>query len=120
MDLRLIGREKLLPLARRYSRELIILLFVLLAVHDIFGHHGLIAMRQSQKQAKQIRQEIQRLDDENRELQEKVKALKTDPRAIERIARDDLGLAKPGELIFKLPQPNPGDPTLPAQNPPKK
>jgi cell division protein FtsB len=123
MDLRLIYREKLLPFARRYSRELILLLFALLVVHDIFGHHGLIAMRQSQKQAKQIRQEIQRLDDENRELQEKVKALKTDPRAIERIARDDLGLAKPGELIFKLPQPNPIDSAIPVQNPlnpPKK
>jgi cell division protein FtsB len=33
-----------------------------------------------------------------------VKALKSDPHKIESIARDELGLAKPGEVIIKIPQ----------------
>ncbi len=102
-------QERVMPFARRYSKELWALAFVLLAVHDVFGAHGVLAMRRSQKEAAQIRQEIQRLDDENRRLQDRVKALKTDPTAIERIARDEMGLARPGELIFKL-SPKPGDP----------
>jgi cell division protein FtsB len=113
LPMNILGRleaiqERVVPFARRYSKELWVLAFVLLAVHDVFGAHGVLAMRRSQKEAAQIRQEIQRLDDENRRLQDRVKALKTDPTAIERIARDEMGLARPGELIFKLP-PKPSD-----------
>jgi cell division protein FtsB len=75
----------------------------LLLVQDIFGTHGVLAMRRSQREAAEIRKEIQKLNDENRQLQDKVKDLKSDPQAIEQIARQDMGLARPGELIFKLP-----------------
>jgi cell division protein FtsB len=75
----------------------------LLVVQDVFGTHGVLAMRRSQREAGEIRKEIQKLNDENRELQDRVKDLKSDPQAIEEIARKDMGLAKPGELIFKLP-----------------
>jgi cell division protein FtsB len=37
-------------------------------------------------------------------LSYEVKALKSDPHKIESIARDELGLAKPGEVIIKIPQ----------------
>jgi cell division protein FtsB len=33
-----------------------------------------------------------------------VRDLKTDPHKIERIARDELGLARPGEVIIKIPR----------------
>jgi len=56
----------------------------------------------------QARKEIQQISDENQKLQENVKALKTDPQAIERIAREEMGLARPGEYIFKI-QPKAGD-----------
>ena len=75
----------------------------LLVVQDIFGTHGVLAMRRSQREAGEIRKEIRKLDEENRQLQDRVKDLKSDPQAIEEIARKEMGLAKPGELIFKLP-----------------
>jgi cell division protein FtsB len=74
----------------------------LLLLQDIFGTHGLIAMRRSQQEAAQVQQEIDRLDEENRQLQNSVQSLKSDPTAIERIAREEMGLAKPGEYIFKI------------------
>ena len=75
----------------------------LLFLQDIFGTHGLIAMRRSQQEATQVEKEISQIDEENRQLEERVKALKSDPAAIERIAREEMGLARPGEYIFKLP-----------------
>ena len=48
--------------------------------------------------------DIKRLNKDNVQLQEEVKELKSDPRKIEKIARDELGLAKPGEVIIKIPQ----------------
>lgn len=90
----------------------------LLVVQDIFGTHGVLAMRRSQREAGEIRKEIQKLDEENRQLQDRVKDLKSDPQAIEEIARKDMGLAKPGELIFKLP-PKPAN-APPASEPSDK
>jgi cell division protein FtsB len=81
----------------------------LLLLQDIFGTHGLIAMRKSQKEARQVQQEITSLDQENQKLEENVRALRSDPAAIERIAREEMGLARPGEYIFKLP-PKPSTP----------
>ena len=102
-------------LRRRGTVLLGVALFLLL-VHDVFGDNGLLAMRRAQKEVEKLQQDIQQLNEENTRLAEQVKALKTDPRIIERIARDELGLAKPGELIFKLP-PKPQEP--PKQDAPK-
>lgn len=94
----------------------------LLLLQDVFGTHGLLAMRRAQKEAARVQLEIDQIDRENRRLQENVKALKTDPAAIERIAREEMGLARPGEYIFKLPA-KPGEaPSLvsPAADSPTK
>ena len=80
----------------------------LLLLQDLFGTHGLLAMRRAQKEAARVQREIDQINLQNRQLQESVKALKTDPAAIERIAREEMGLARPGEYIFKLPA-KPGD-----------
>ena len=42
------------------------------------------------------------LRDENRLLRSQIKALREDPRSVERIAREDLGLSKQGEVVFIL------------------
>jgi cell division protein FtsB len=88
----------------------------LLLLQDIFGTHGLIAMRRSQQEAAQVQLEISQLDEENRRLQDSVQSLKSDPAAIERIAREELGLAKPGEYIFKI-APRSGSTGTPAGPP---
>jgi cell division protein FtsB len=95
----------------------------LLLLQDVFGTHGLVAMRRSQKEAERTQKEINQINEENRQLEERVKSLKTDPQTIERIAREEMGLARPGEYIFKI-QPSPGDasapPSQPAAPTPKK
>jgi cell division protein FtsB len=80
----------------------------LLLLQDIFGTHGVLAMRHTQQQAAEIRKEINQLDTENKKLLDRVKALKTDSATIERIAREENGLARPGEYIFKT-QPKRGE-----------
>ena len=82
----------------------------LLLISDVFGTHGVLAMRRSQKQAEDIQKQIDQLNQENRQLEDRVKALKSDPAAVERIAREEMGLARPGEYIFKV-QPRPEQPS---------
>ena len=74
----------------------------LLLLQDVFGTHGLIAMKRSEQEAAQVKREIDQIDEENRRLQESVQGLKSDPASIERIAREEMGLARPGEHIFKI------------------
>jgi cell division protein FtsB len=109
--------EQLGGFLRRNLYWFLIAGFVLLLLQDIFGTHGVLAMRRSQAEARKIQQEINQLDAENKKLQNHVKDLKTDPSTMECIAREDFGLARPGELIFKT-QPRPTDPAHPAPQQP--
>jgi cell division protein FtsB len=96
---------------RKNARQILGLALFALLVHDIFGAHGFIAMRRTQKEIEQVREQIGKLNNENKSLSSQVNSLKTDPKAIERIAREEMGLARPGEIIYKLPDSaKPGDP----------
>ena len=99
---------------RRNLRQVLGLALLALFLHDVFGTHGVLAMLRTQKEIKQIREQIGKINAENKSLSNEVNALKTDPKAIERIAREDMGLARPGELIYKLPDSGPpGQPPNP-------
>ena len=99
---------------RQNARQILGLGLLALLVHDVFGTHGFIAMRRTQKEIEQIRDQISKINDENKSLSDQVNSLKTDPKAIERIAREEMGLARPGEFIYKLPDSaKPGDPQKP-------
>lgn len=97
------------------GRVTMILFIAMLGVfiHDVFGERGFLAMRRSQKEVQKLQQEIDKINADNSELAGQVKALKTDPKLIERMAREQMNLARPGEVIFKLPAP-PEEPA-PAQ-----
>jgi cell division protein FtsB len=67
-------------------------------------------MRRTQKDIEQIERQIGTLNEQNQALSGQVNSLKSDPKAIERIAREEMGLARPGEIIYKLPESGkPGD-----------
>jgi cell division protein FtsB len=101
---------------RRNATWFLVAGLVLLILQGVLGTHGVLAMRHSMKQSAEIQKQIQQLNKENQQLQKRVESLKTDPAAIERIAREDMGLARPGEYIFKI-QPKPGEPTTPLAQP---
>ena len=106
-----ISRDNAAAHLKRNARQILGLALFALLLHDIFGVHGVIAMRRTQKEIEQIREQIGKLNNDNKSLASQVNSLKTDPKAIERIAREEMGLARPGEIIYKLPDTaKPGDP----------
>ncbi len=98
------AKERLGAWLRQYGSTLLGLLLLALLVHDIFGAHGYLAMRRTQLEINKAKAGIQQLNKENLLLEDEVKELKSDPHKIEKIARDELGLARPGEVIIKIPQ----------------
>ena len=95
--------EKIRSLMRQYGRGLLGLLMLVMIVHDVFGTHGFLAMRRTQNEIRKVKANLDALSRENAALEQEVKDLNSDPRLIEKIARDDLGLARPGEIIIRIP-----------------
>jgi cell division protein FtsL len=92
---------------RRNATYVLVLVCVVLLVHEIFGQHGFLALRQEKKEIESLRQQIRQLQHENDELDKRIKALQSDPKAIERLAREQMRLARPGEIIYTLPEKDP-------------
>jgi cell division protein FtsL len=68
------------------------------------GDRGFLEVRRQRAQLRAAQDEVAKLDAENRALEAEVSALKNDPRSLEKIAREKLGLAKPGEVVVVLPE----------------
>jgi cell division protein FtsB len=77
-----------------------ILLGIYLLVSFIFGEMGLIKYYRMKTQFNSLTKEISSLKQDNAKLLRDVHALKTDPDRMEQIARDKLGLARPGEIVY--------------------
>ena len=91
----------------QYAPYVMGLFVLLLLVHDIFGTHGYLAMRQKRQEIQKISRELEKLNKENLELQQDVQDLKSDPETIRKIAREEFGLAGPNEKIIKMPAQKP-------------
>jgi cell division protein FtsB len=64
---------------------------------------GLEKIRLAQATLDTVVQTNQRLDKENRVLYRLIKALQQDREAMERLCRDELGLARTDEIIYLQP-----------------
>ena len=100
-------QEKSGKLWRSYGPHALVIFVVVLMVHDIFGPHGFLAMRQKQQEIQKVRQDLEKLNKDNQQLQQNVRDLKSDPETIRKIAREEYGLAGRDEKIIKLPAQKP-------------
>ncbi len=70
---------------------------------QFFGEHGYLRLRAQSKEMERIEKDVQQLKDENQRLEKRVKDLRTDPNAIEAIAREEMKLVRPGEVVYTDP-----------------
>ncbi|MDH4161141.1 MAG: septum formation initiator family protein [Nitrospirota bacterium] len=66
----------------------------------VMGEMGLVKYLRMKNQENALRVEIDHLTQDNRRLLQEVKALKYDAAYLERLARDKIGLARPGEIVY--------------------
>jgi cell division protein FtsB len=86
-----------------------VLLLIALVVGSMFGDRGILHLMAQRQRAEVLRREIEALQAENERLYGEIRALRTDPRSVERLAREELGLARPGETVFLIRE-NPAKP----------
>lgn len=88
---------------RRNAIFVMALLSLALLIHEIFGQNGYMTLRRQKKEYTALQQQIQTVSEQNQQLEQKIHALKNNPEAVEKQARDQLRLVKPGEIIYMLP-----------------
>jgi cell division protein FtsB len=92
---------------RRLYRSTIALflgtIFIAGSAAALIGNHGYLGLRRSRQELALLRAKVDKKYAEVTELRKEVERLKSDPRAVERIAREHLGFTKPGEVTFLLP-----------------
>jgi cell division protein FtsB len=86
------------------------------AYHVIFGANGMMIYSEKRAEHRTLTQQIEDLKRENERLDHEINALKNDPRRIEKEAREQLRYARPGEVIYTLPQALPKPSTETAQS----
>jgi cell division protein FtsB len=68
----------------------------------ILGQEGLPRYRQMRYELDDARAANRKLRSEIETLREEIGALRDDPSAVERIARDELGMIEPDEVLFQF------------------
>ena len=86
----------------RYVYWLVVGICTILLGAALLGRDGFLAVIVNQRHLSELRGEVARLRDDNSLLQGQVRALRNDLASIERIAREDLGLVRPGETVYEF------------------
>jgi cell division protein FtsB len=73
---------------------------------EIFGSNGYIARRRRRLQIQSLGADIQKLKQENVLLSQRIQDLRSNPQAIEKLAREQLKLARPGDVVITLAPPD--------------
>jgi cell division protein FtsB len=85
---------------RRLLRHALVFITLLIVVDAIAGEKGLLALLQARREYSALERSLERARTENADLREMARRLREDPNAIEEQARRELGLIKPGEMLF--------------------
>ena len=88
----------------KFTQRICLIAIVALAVGIVLRLFLPLLDRQEALRAQEetLRLDIQREAEQLRQLRLKQEKLQEDPRFIEKIAREDLGYAKPGETVFRF------------------
>ena len=80
---------------RRLGTAAAVVLIVGLLLHAMFGANGMVVYRQKRAEMQALQSEVDRLQKENGQYVDQIKALKSDPAAIEKEAREQLHYTRP-------------------------
>ena len=100
-------RRPVRPGTERFARKghgtvfyVLVLVTAALVLSAIFGDKGVMALARVRRDHDQLAAEVARQRAENVQNRELVRKLQGDPATLEGLARDELGLIRPGEKLF--------------------
>jgi cell division protein FtsB len=96
---------RLYALRRRLATITVAVLACLLFVHVMFGANGMIVYKQKRIEYESLQKRIALEQKENELYTQQIQGLKTDAKAIEKEAREQLRYVRPGEYVYVPPPP---------------
>jgi cell division protein FtsB len=97
--------ETLYSLRTRIATGAVSLLAIWLFAHVMFGSNGMVVYRSKRTEYQHLQKEIRGLQQNNAQFSSQIDQLKTDPKRIEKEAREQFHYARPGEVIYVSPAP---------------
>lgn len=87
---------------KRHLATLLVLggLTAYLLLVAVFGEQGLLKVRQLRRERIELEERVAALQAETAELRSDVRGMQSDPFLYEKAAREQLGLVKPGEVVY--------------------
>lgn len=83
---------------------LLAVLAVVLVMSFLFSREGISELQRARRRVSELETRIQTLERENAQLEAEIRSLQESTFAMERIAREDLGMAREGEVVYMLPE----------------
>lgn len=69
----------------------------------VYGTAGTVRVWQMKREIQTVERDLSALRAQSQKLAQTIEQLRNDPHAIEQLAREDLGMTRPGETILKFP-----------------
>ncbi len=80
------------------------ILTVIFLISFVFSEQGISELQRSRATVQKLETDIEVLRRENERLEREIESLKSSTFIVEKIAREDLGMSKEGEIIYMLPR----------------
>ena len=101
------GLGKLGDAVRKWTKAqktlgLAVVLIVAVALAAVFSKKGFMNVYDFNEELSYLKQQNAALAKENVRIRKEIEALKSDPYAVEKLARDKLNLVKPGERVYQI------------------
>lgn len=85
---------------RKPLQLLLVFVTVVLLIDALVGERGLIERMRAGQQYREAQADLEKIRRENARLLDEARRLREDSSTIESLARKDLGLVRPGEVLF--------------------
>ena len=100
---RFADRKKRTASIKKYVGLVLLAGVVLVLVYVfLFGDYGVYRIWKQRQEIAQLERRIEELRLQKEELDRQIHFLKSDPQYIEKIAREEYGLVKEGEILYKM------------------
>ncbi len=87
---------------RRFWSHAVLFAATVLLVNGLFGERGLMDTIRARRTSLATARQLDRLKRDNAALRDHANRLRSDPATIEAVARGELGLARPGEILVTI------------------
>jgi cell division protein FtsB len=89
----------------------------ILVVNALVGENGYLATMSARRERDRLEREVRQTQEQNAQMREQIRQLKTNPKALEDAARKELRMSKPGETVVIIKD---GAKPTPTPTPPAK